>query len=292
MLSREVLRQVRRLRLKARKAVESALGGEYRSVFKGAGIAFEEVRPYQPGDDVRAIDWNVTARMDQPFLKRFIEERERTVLLAADVSRSMAFGTSRRSKRQAMAELAGVLAFCAAANNDRVGLMLFSDRIEHYLPAAKGPRHVLRLIYDAFDFKPTSTATSLATGLDQLNRVLRRRAIVFLFSDFFGRDYEQALRRTARRHELIAVRLSDPRERDLPNVGWVELEDAETGQRVLIDTSDPAVRAAYQETASERREAVTRCLRGAGVDVIESAGDDGHLAALERFFRLRREGRA
>src|SRR5262249_54073490 len=225
MLPREILRQVRRLQLKARRAVENLLGGEYHSVFKGAGIAFEEVRAYQPGDDVRAIDWNVTARMGQPFVKRYIEERERTVVLAVDISGSLAFGTALVSKREVAAELAAVIAFSATSNNDRVGLVQFSDRIEHAVPPRQGTRHVLRLIRDVLFFEPAHKGTALVDGLDYLNRILRRKAIVFLFSDFLPLGYERAFQRTARRHELIAVRLSDPREQVLPDVGLVELED-------------------------------------------------------------------
>jgi uncharacterized protein (DUF58 family) len=287
MLPREILRQVRRLQLKARRAVEDMLGGEYHSVFKGTGIAFEEVRPYQPGDDVRSIDWNVTARMSQPFVKRYIEERERTVVLAVDASGSLGFGTGLLPKREVAAELAAVLAFSAISNNDRVGLVQFTDRIEHYLPPRKGPRHVLRLIRDVLFFQPEGRRTCLRAGLDHLARVIRRRAIVFLFSDFLDSDHEKPLRRTARRHELIAVRLSDPRERDLPAAGLVELEDAETGSRLIVDTRGEALRAAYRAAADERDAAVGRLMRSAGVDVIEASTDGKHLDELVRFFRRR-----
>jgi uncharacterized protein (DUF58 family) len=287
MLPREILRQVRRLQLKARRAVEDLLGGEYHSVFKGTGISFEEVRAYQPGDDVRAIDWNVTARMSQPFVKRYIEERERTVVLVVDTSGSLSFGTGRQPKREVAAELAAVLAFSAISNNDRVGLVQLSDHIEHYLPPRKGSRHVLRLIRDVLFFEPTRRGTALGEGLDYLNRVLRRKAIVFLFSDFLDRDYEQALRRTARRHELIAVRLSDPREQELPAVGLVELQDAETGACLLVDTDSADLRAGYKDAALARTAALQRLLRSAGVDLIEASTDGNHLDALVRFFHLR-----
>jgi uncharacterized protein (DUF58 family) len=287
MLPREILRQVRRLQLRARRAVEDMLGGEYHSVFRGTGMAFEEVRAYQPGDDVRAIDWNVTARMNQPFVKRYIEERERTVLLAVDTSGSLAFGTGRQRKREVAAELAAVLAFTAIGNNDRVGLVQFSDHIEHYLPPRKGARHVLRLIRDVLFFEPKRRGTSLAGGLDHLNRVQRKRAIVFLFSDFLDVGYERQLRRTARRHELIAVHLGDPREEWLPDVGLVMLEDAETGQRLLVDTGSAAVREGYQAAAAGRGEELRKLMRSAGVDLIEASTDGNHLDALVRFFRQR-----
>lgn len=287
MLPREIVRQVRRLQLKARRAVEDLLGGEYHSVFRGAGIAFDEVRAYQPGDDVRSIDWNVTARMGQPFVKRFVEERERTVVLAIDASASLAFGTGRHTKREVAAELAAVLAFSATSNNDRVGLVQFSDRIEHYLPPRKGARHVLRLIRDVLFFEPSHKGTSLREGLDHLNRVLHRRAIVFLFSDFLDEGHEKSFRRTARRHELIAVRLSDPRETELPDVGLAELEDAETGRHLLVDTGSAELRVAYARRAAERAEAMTRLARSAGVDLIEASTDGRHLDELVAFFRRR-----
>jgi uncharacterized protein (DUF58 family) len=287
MLPREVLRQIRRLQLKARRAVEDVLGGEYHSVFKGTGIAFEEVRAYQPGDDVRAIDWNVTARMGQPFVKRYIEERELTVLLAIDSSGSLQFGTRAQLKREVAAELAAVLAFSAIANNDRVGLIQFTDRVEHFLPPRKGTRHVLRLIRDVLFWQPRRRGTSLREGLDYLNRVLRRRAVVFLFSDFLDRDFERAFRRTGRRHDLVAVRVTDPREEDLPAVGLVELEDAESGRRLLLNTSSRAVRAAFREQALARRDAVRQLTRSAGIDLIEVSTDGGHLDALIRFFQMR-----
>jgi uncharacterized protein (DUF58 family) len=286
-LPREIVRQVRRLQLKARHAVEDLLGGEYHSVFKGTGIAFEEVRPYQPGDDVRSIDWNVTARTGTPFIKRYVEERERTLVLAVDCSGSQEFGTGLRAKREIAAELAAVLAFSAIRNNDRVGLVQFSDRVEQALPPAKGSRHVLRLIRDVLFFEPRHHGTSLSAGLDGLNKLLRRRAIVFLFSDFLDVNYDKAFGRTARRHDLIAVRVADPGEEELPAVGLVELEDAETGRRILVDTSKPAVRAAFHADAVERTAALRRLTRSAGSDLIEVSTRGDHLDALLRFFRMR-----
>src|SRR5438045_3629133 len=236
MLPREVIRQIRRLQLRARRAVEDLLGGEYHSVFKGTGIVFEEVREYLPGDDVRSIDWNVTARMGHPFVKRYTEERELTVVLLIDVSGSHQFGTRQQLKREVLAELAAVLAFSAISNNDKVGLIAFTDRVERFVPPRKGTRHVLRLIRDVLFFQPTHRGTSIREGLDYVNRVLHRRTIVFLLSDFLDRGFESALKRTGRRHDLIALRISDPREEDLPSVGLLELEDAETGEHLLLDT--------------------------------------------------------
>src|SRR5271165_6223661 len=200
MLPREILRQIRRLQLKARRAVEDLLGGEYHSVFKGSGIAFEEVREYQPGDDIRTIDWNVTARMGHPFIKRYIEERELTVVLMVDCSGSQQFGTQLQQKREVAAELVALLAFCAISNNDKVGLICFTDRVERFVPPRKGTRHALRLIRDVLFFQPSRRGTCLREGLDFLNRVLRRRAIVFLLSDFRDRDFARAFKRTGRRH--------------------------------------------------------------------------------------------
>src|SRR6185437_438896 len=218
MLPREVIRQIRRLQLKARRAVEDLLGGEYHSVFKGAGLAFEEVRAYQPGDDIRTIDWNVTARMGHPFIKRFIEERELTVFVAVDCSSSQLFGTRLQQKREVAAELAAVLAFSAISNNDKVGLIAFTDRVERFVPPRKGTRHVLRLIRDVLFYQPEQRGTSLREALDYLNRVVHRRVIVFLLSDFLDHGYEKSLKRTGRRHDLVAVRITDPREEELPPV--------------------------------------------------------------------------
>jgi uncharacterized protein (DUF58 family) len=287
MLPREVIRQIRRLQLKARRAVEDLLGGEYHSVFKGTGIAFEEVREYQPGDDIRAIDWNVTARMGHPFIKRFIEERELTVVLVVDCSGSQQFGTRAQQKREVAAELAAVLAFSAISNNDRVGLVQFTDRIERFLPPRKGARHVLRLIREVLFYQPEHRGTSLREGLDFLNRVLHRRTIVFLLSDFLDRDFESSFKRTGRRHDLIALRISDPREEELPAVGLLELEDAETGARLLLDTNSAAVRDAFRRAAEQRRAALAQLARQSRVDLIEVSTGGGHLDALIRFFRLR-----
>lgn len=287
MLPREVLRQIRHLHLFARKAVEDLLGGEYRSVFKGMGIAFEEVREYQPGDDVRTIDWNVTARMGHPYIKRFVEERELTLILMVDVSGSQKFGTHYQQKREVAAELAALLAFSAVSNNDKVGLVAFSDGVEKYLPPRKGTRHVLRLIRDILYFEPARPGTSLREGLDFLNRVQHRRAIVFLLSDFLDHGYERLLRRTGRHHDLVLVRIADAREQELPAAGLVELEDAETGRQQLVDTSSPAVRAAYSRAAVERRAELRQLADSARIDLIEVTTDGRHLDALVRFFELR-----
>lgn len=287
MLPADVLRQVRRLHLRARRVVQTLLGGEYHSAFKGAGLSFEEVREYQPGDDVRTIDWNVTARMGQPFIKRFVEERELTMVLAVDVSGSQRFGTRQLSKRAVAAELAALLALCAVSNNDRVGLVAFSESVERFVPPNKGPRHVLRLLRDILAFEPQKTGTDLAAALDFLNKVQRRRAIVFLISDFLSEGFGDAFRRAARKHDLIAVRTSDPRESEWPAVGLVRLEDAETGRQVVVDTSSRAVRAGFAARARDRQAAFTKLARGAQADVIEASTEGTHFDALLAFFRKR-----
>jgi uncharacterized protein (DUF58 family) len=287
MLPREVVNQIRRLQLRARRAVEDMLGGEYHSVFKGSGMAFEEVREYQPGDDIRAIDWNVTARMGHPFIKRYIEERELTVILVVDCSGSQQFGTQMQQKREVAAEIAALLAFCAISNNDKVGLIAFTDHVERFVPARKGTSHALRVIRDILFFQPKNRGTAIKQALDFLNRVQRRRAIVFLLSDFIDQDFEKPLQRTGRRHDLTAVRIGDLREETLPAVGLLEVEDAETGRRLVVDTSSAALRSALTEAARVRREAVRQMARSAKVDLIEVSTDGGHLDALVRFFEQR-----
>lgn len=287
MLPHEVLRPMRRLHLRARRAVEDLLGGEYHSVFKGTGVAFEEVREYQPGDDVRVIDWNVTARMGHPFIKRYIEERELTVILLVDCSGSNRFGTVRQQKREVLAELAAVLAFSAVSNNDKVGLLLFTDRVEHSVPPRKGTRHVLRVIRDVLFFRPQHRGTSLRAAFDYLKRVQRRRAVVFLLSDFRDAGSERAFTHAARRHDLVAVSVTDPREEELPAVGLLEVEDAETGRPLLVDTSSKPVRDAYAAAARRRHDALRQATRAAGCDLVEVTTDGNHLDALVRFFRLR-----
>jgi uncharacterized protein (DUF58 family) len=287
MLPREVVSRIRRLQIRAKRAVEDLLGGEYHSVFKGVGVAFEEVRAYQPGDDIRSIDWNVTARMGQPFVKRFVEERELTVMLVVDASRSQFFGTARYEKRDVIAELTALLAFSALSNNDRVGLIVFTDLIERFVPPRKGLRHVLRLMRDVLCWQPSRRGTSIHAALDYLNRILPRRAIVFLISDYCDLGYERTLKHTGRRHDLVAIQVSDPREANIPDAGLVQLEDAETGAAFLIDTHSPAVRAAYAREAGRRQEALRRLMRSAQVDLVEASTDGTHLQSLIRFFQLR-----
>jgi uncharacterized protein (DUF58 family) len=287
MLPADVMRQIRRLHLRARRAVQTLLGGEYHSAFKGSGLSFEEVREYQPGDDVRQIDWNVTARTGTAFIKRYIEERELTLLLATDVSASQRFGTQAQPKRAVAAEIAALVAFCAVSNNDRVGLMAFSDRVERYVPPGKGTRHVLRLLRDILFFDPEHPGTSLQVALDHLNKAQKRRAIVFLVSDFLTDGFADSFRRAARQHDLIAVRITDPREETMPAVGLVQLEDAETGRQTLIDTNSRAFRAAFAAKAVQRRAAFTKLARSAQADLIDVDTGGRHFDALLKFFRMR-----
>lgn len=286
-LPRDMLRQIRRLQFRAQRLVENLVGGEYHSVYKGRGMAFDEVREYQPGDEVRTIDWNVTARMGHPFIKRFVEERELTVLLVMDVSASQRFSTCALQKRDIAAELAAVLAFSAVVNNDRVGLIAFTDRVEKFVPPRKGVRHVLRLIREVLYFEPSRRGTRLREALDYLNRVIKRRAIVFLLSDFLDRGYEAAFRRTGARHDLVALRISDPAEARLVPAGLVRAKDAETGSSIVVDSGSRTVRRCYAAAAAARDEELGGLARAAGVDLVEISTRGDHLDALVRFFRLR-----
>ena len=291
MLPVEVMRQIRRLQLRARRAVRTLFGGEYRSAFKGAGLSFEEVREYQPGDDVRSIDWNVTARMGTAFVKRYAEERELTVVLMVDFSASRLFGTGSTTKRAVAAELATVLAFAAVSHNDRVTLLGFTDAIERHVRPGKGTRHALRVLREVLYFEPRSTGTDLAACLDALNALHRRRAIVFLVSDFLATGYEDAFKRTARRHDLIAVRTTDAREHVWPDAGLLRLDDAETGEQAVIDTGDAAFRTQFAVRSGERRAAFDALARAARVDVNDVTTDGKHFDALLQFFRTRERRR-
>jgi len=283
----EVLRQVRRIEVRTRRLVDSRFAGEYRSLFKGQGMEFSEVREYQPGDEVRTIDWNVSARMGRPFVKRYVEERELTIMLAIDLSGSARFGTQARFKHDLAIELAGVLALTAVRSNDRVGLMLFSDQIEHTLPARKGRKHALRLIRDLLTVTPLGRGTSVSVAVDRLMRLLPHRSVIFLFSDFITDELERPLARLAQRHDVIAVTLQDPAERMLPDVGAARLEDPETGALVEIDTSHPAVRAAFAAEV-DAEDARRRKLFGRlGLDEIIVDTAHGYLDALLAFFRAR-----
>jgi uncharacterized protein (DUF58 family) len=290
MLPREVLRQIRRLQLRARRAVEDLLGGEYHSVFKGTGIAFEEVREYQPGDDIRTIDWNVTARLGSAYVKRYLEERELTVLFVADQSASARFGSVRRTKGDLTTEVCAVLALAAARNNDRVGAVFATDRVEHYVAPRKGRRQALRVISDLLAFEPRHPGTDLRAALAYLEPMLRRRAVIFLLSDFMGSGYEPSLSRLARRHDLIAIQIVDPRERELPDVGLVTLWDAENGGWRVVDTSDGGLRERFRSRAAEFDGRLERTLLESGADLLRLETGASYAEPLLAFFR-RRESR-
>lgn len=287
MIPKEVLKKVRQIEIRTNREVTDVLGGQYHSVFKGRGMEFEEVREYMPGDEVRSIDWNVTARFGHPYIKKFKEERELTVMLIVDVSASGQFGSVRQTKNELAAELAAVLAFSAIRNNDNVGLIMFTDRIEKFVAPKKGRRHVLRVIREILAFQPTGRGTNLALAVDYLNSVQSRRAVCFLISDFQDANFEKKLRVTSQHHDLVALSLRDPREEELPAVGLVELRDAETGARALVDTFDRAVRRQFAEKAQARLESLRGTLRSSGVDQVEICCDADYMLPLIKFFRMR-----
>jgi len=287
MIPKELFKRIRQIEIRTKGLVSNIFGGEYHSAFKGTGMDFAEVRPYQFGDDVRNIDWNVSARYPETFIKVFEEEREQTVILAVDVSGSEDFASASAYKREIAAEICAVVAFSAIQNNDKVGLLLFSDQVELFVPPKKGRKHVLRLIRDLFAHEQQSTGTDLKVALNHLVHVLHRRSIVMLMSDFMDEGFEPSLRAVSRRHDTIAVHLTDPVESELPEVGLMEVTDAESGERVLIDTSDESVRSMYEQAARSRELALTRMFRRLKVDTIPIVTDEGYVDPLIRFFRQR-----
>ncbi|MEM7784284.1 MAG: DUF58 domain-containing protein [Planctomycetota bacterium] len=254
MIPKEVFQKIRRVQIRSSHQVDDLLAGSWHSAFKGRGIEFEEVRPYQVGDDVRSIDWNVTARSDQPYVKLFREEREMSVLLLVDLSRSIDFGTANQTKREMVAELGATLAMSAVKNNDKVGLTLFTDGIEKAIPPRKGTRHVLRIIRELLYCRAVGIGTNIRNVIEHLNRTSKRRSVVFLISDFFDAGFEQVLRISRKRHDLIPVTINDPREKDLPNVGLIRLRDSETGQTMLVDTASRSNRDLYRELVAQKME--------------------------------------
>jgi uncharacterized protein (DUF58 family) len=283
----EILKKIRTLEIKTRGLVETVFAGNYHSVFKGRGMNFEDVREYQPGDEIRAIDWNVTARLGNAFVKKFTEERELTVMLIVDVSASGSFGSSTQSKRELAAEVACLLAFSAIRNNDKVGLLLFTDRVELFIPPKKGRSHTLRLIREILFFEPVGRGTDPALALDYLNRIVTRRAVVFFISDFQAPDFSHALAVSGRRHDFIAVRVEDERETVLPNVGIITLEDAETGEQIEINTADRNTRTRFSDLADQNARDLIRTLRRNNIDAITLRTSEDYLPALRSFFRLR-----
>ena len=292
MQTTELLRKVRRLEIRSRHLVEDLFSGQAQSVFKGRGIEFEEVRPYVPGDEVRDLDWNVTARLGQPYVKRFVEQRELTVILVVDVSRSMRFGTAGPEKRELAAELCAVLGFAAISNDDRVGLVLAGGKVEHFVPPARGRTHLLRILRDVLGVVPKSPGTHLAEAARFVMRTTHRRSMVFWISDFEDTIELRDWRVLGRRHELTAMALRDPRDELLPSAGWVEVEDLESGERRLIDSGSARARTRYQREAQERWKAVSQSLARARCPVVEVRTDRSYLPVLMRYFAMRRRGRS
>ena len=289
-ISPEILAAVRRIEIRTRRLVEEVFSGEYHSVFKGTGMEFREVREYVPGDDIRTIDWNVTARTGDPFVKLFEEERELTVMLAVDMSRSGWFGSGERTKVEIAAELCGVLAFCAIANKDKVGLVLFSDKVEKFVPPAKGKNHVLRLIRELLTFVPSGRGTDLNEPLRLLGSVLKRKATIFLVSDFWAGDFSVSLSVLSRRHDMVAVRIRDPKEAALPAVGLIRWRDAETGAQRLVDSSDRLFAGELAAAVAAHDGQLERVLQSRGVDLVDIDVTRSDVDPLRMFF-LAREGR-
>jgi len=295
MIPKEIIQAIRRIEIRTSKVVNDIFCGEYHSVFKGRGMEFVEAREYQPGDDVRSIDWNVTARLGHPYVKEFVEEREMTVMLVVDASASNKFGTTGKSKMEIAAEICAVLAFSAIKNNDRVGLLIFADGVKKFLPPQKGRQHVLRVIREVLFYEPEGRETNIPAAMEFLGRVLRRRGVIFLVSDFLAQDYENALRITSKKHDLVTLSVADPREQVLPNVGRILLEDAECGVRRLVDTRKRSVRERFMEMGIERRTERNRRFYGMNIDSVEftfpekvdSKGDPFYIKPLMAFFKKR-----
>jgi uncharacterized protein (DUF58 family) len=285
--TKELLKKVRQLEIRTRGLVNQVFSGEYHSVFKGRGMSFSEVREYQIGDDVRAIDWNVTARFDHPFIKIFEEERELTVMLLVDMSGSQFFGSQGQLKRDIAVEISAILAFSAMKNNDKVGALLFSDQIEKFVPPRKGQSHALRIVRELISFEPKHSATSIKGALDYLNHVLKKRSIVFVISDFMDSGYEASLRIAGKRHDLIGIRLLDPREHELPSVGLVTFRDAETGAQRWVDTANPKVSAAFRAYRRSVEDSRRATFIKAKLDSIDIRLDKPYMKPLVDFFRLR-----
>ncbi len=269
MIPSEILRKVRQIEIRTRSVVNSVLSGAYSSTFKGRGMEFAEVREYLPGDEIRSIDWNVTARQGHPFVKKYVEERELTVLLVVDASSSGDFGSRKEMKGEVMATLSALLAFSAIKNNDRVGLLIFTSKIEKFIPPQKGRKHVLRVIRELLYHKPEERGTDLAGALEQVNRLLKRRAVVFLVSDFATGDFQKPMRLLQQRHDAVAITVTDPRERDLPNVGFLELEDAETGEVVLVDTGAATFRETFRREVQTENTRLRRLFQRTDTDFVE-----------------------
>jgi uncharacterized protein (DUF58 family) len=288
---KEIFKKIRRIEIKTRRIVNDLFSGEYHSTFKGRGMEFEEVRQYELGDDIRLIDWNVTARTGYPFIKKFREERELSVIFLVDMSSSGFFGTKERFKEETSAELCALLAFSAIKNNDKVGMIIFTDRIEKFIPPKKGKAHVLRLIREILYFEPVGKKTDIASALEYFNRVIKKKSVVFLISDFLSEDYLKPLQIANNKHDIIAVKISDPRELKFENVGLIELEDAETGETVIIDTGSSAFRLDFAQKAEADNFSLKRAFRLINTDFIQIVTDQSYIVPLINFFRMREKRR-
>jgi len=284
---KELLKKIRRIEIRTKRLVNDLFSGEYHSTFKGQGMEFEEVRQYQPGDDIRLIDWNVTARTGYPYIKKFKEERELSVILLVDVSSSGFFGTKEKFKEDTAAELCALMAFSAIKNNDKVGMIIFSDRIEKFIPPKKGRAHVLRLIREILYFKPEVTGTDISGALEYFNRVIKKKSVVFLISDFLSEDYIKPLQIANNKHDIIAMKISDPRELKFENVGMIELEDAETGETFLIDTGSTAFRDDFAKQAETDNLALKRSFQLINLDFIQIITNRSYIIPLINFFKAR-----
>ncbi|MBI5678477.1 MAG: DUF58 domain-containing protein [Planctomycetes bacterium] len=287
MIPKDLLKKIQQIQIHTRRLVNEAFVGEYHSVFKGRGMEFDEVREYQPGDEIRTIDWNVTARMGRPFIKRYVEERELTVMLLVDVSASGNFGSIKHLKNEVATEICAILALSAIKNNDKVGMIMFTDKIEKFIPPKKGPKHVLRVIREHLCSQPTGKGTNISVALEYLNKITHRRTISFIVSDFIANDYAHAVRIANKRHDMIAITIVDPREQELPNVGFIELRDAESDEILLLDTADSLARREFGALNNRRRQEQSRLFRSMGVDEILINTNRHHVEPIVRFFRIR-----
>jgi uncharacterized protein (DUF58 family) len=291
MIPQELIKKIRQIQIYTSRMVDTSFAGQYESVFRGRGMEFDEVREYTPGDDIRTIDWNVTARTGRPYIKRFVEEREMTVIFAVDLSASGDFGTVNKSKNELAAEFCAVMAFAAAKNNDKVGLLIFADQIELYIPPKKGINHMLRLIRELLYFKMPERRTDISQALDYLARVVRKRATVFLVSDFIETDFKKPLSLLNKRHDVIAVSVRDRAEVALPNVGLIEFADAESGEIILVDTSSKQFRNKYNNSCTQRFDKLNSMLRTINVDCVSISTDKPYVQDLVRFFHMRHRRR-
>ena len=287
MIPQELIKKIRQIQIYTSRAVDASFAGQYESVFKGRGMQFDEVREYTPGDDIRTIDWNVTARTGKPYIKRYVEEREMTVMFAVDLSASGDFGTVNKAKNELAAEFCAVLAFAAAKNNDKVGLLIFTDQIELYIPPKKGISHMLRLVRELLYFKMPKRKTNIGEALDYLGKVIRKKATMFLVSDFIEADFKRPLSLLNKRHDVIAVTVRDKAEITLPGIGLIEFADAETGEIILVDTSSRKFRNQYSNTTARRFDELKNMLRTINVDCISISTDKPYIQDLVRFFHMR-----